>query len=72
MSCTARKVSVFGVFLRISLYLVQMREYTDQKTANTDTFHAVISLNIFLKTIDLCDVHGSAHNPIPCTIQHFF
>ena len=50
---TAWKVSVFGVFLvrifphldwileivRISPYSVEMRENTDQKTLNTDTFH---------------------------------
>ena len=49
---TTWQVSVFGVFLvrnfphsdwilRISPYSVRMRENTDQKTLNTDTFHAV-------------------------------
>ena len=35
----ARKVSVFGVFF--GPYSVRMKENTDQKTPNTDTFYAV-------------------------------
>ena len=32
-----------GEILRISPYSVQMRRNTDQKTLNTDTFHAVLA-----------------------------
>ena len=38
--------------LRISLYSVRMREYTDQKSPNTNTFHAAI----FTETITLFEI----------------
>ena len=40
-SVFSRMLTEYGKMLNISTYSVEMWENTDQKTTNTDTFHAV-------------------------------